>query len=213
MTKKESDTGTTPTVAPAAASTAAPTAAPAAASAANPAADPAATSAADPAAADHVDKVLSQWAEQRPDLDVSPMAVIGRLKRLVLLIEPEMKRTFAGHGLDSASFDVLATLRRNGPDHPLTPAELMRSAMVTSGAITQRLDRLQERGLVSRSPSPTDGRVVQVALTEAGLKLIEGALPDHLSTEQRLLSALSPAEREQFARSLRALLLGLGDGR
>lgn len=162
---------------------------------------------------DHVDLVLAQWAEQRPDLDVSPMAVIGRLKRLVLLIEPEMKRTFAAHGLDSASFDVLATLRRNGPDHPLTPAELMRSAMVTSGAVTQRLDRLQDRGLVTRTPSPTDGRVVQVALTQAGLSLIEGALPDHLSTEQRLLAALSPQELEQFAGALRALLLGLGDGR
>ncbi|MFD3513473.1 MarR family winged helix-turn-helix transcriptional regulator [Streptomyces sp. NPDC058657] len=162
---------------------------------------------------DHVDHVLAQWAEQRPDLDVSPMAVIGRLKRLMLLIEPEMKRTFAAHGLDRASFDVLATLRRNGPEHPLTPAELMRSAMVTSGAVTQRLDRLQERGLVTRTPSPTDGRVVQVALSEAGLQLVESALPDHLSTEQRLLAALSPAEREQFADALRTLLLGLGDGR
>ncbi|MGW7411043.1 MarR family winged helix-turn-helix transcriptional regulator [Streptomyces sp. NPDC054863] len=163
--------------------------------------------------ADHVDLVLEQWHEQRPDLDVSPMAVIGRLKRLALLMEPAMKRTFASHGLDAASFDVLATLRRNGPDRHLTPAELMRSAMVTSGAVTQRLDRLQERGLVTRRPSPTDGRVVQVALTEEGLALIDGALPDHLATEVGLLSALSPAELAQLADSLKALLLGLGDGR
>jgi DNA-binding MarR family transcriptional regulator len=163
------------------------------------------------ATADHVDRVLAQWAEQRPDLDVSPMAVIGRLKRLTLLMDPAMKRTFAAHGLDRASFDVLATLRRNGPDHPLTPAELMRSAMVTSGAVTQRLDRLQERGLVSRTPSPTDGRVVQVALTEAGLALIEEALPDHLATERALLAALPPAELEHLADTLRTLLVGLGD--
>ncbi|MEU8892365.1 MarR family transcriptional regulator [Streptomyces sp. NPDC048442] len=164
------------------------------------------------AGTDHVDLVLEQWHEQRPDLDVSPMAVIGRLKRLTLLIEPVMKHTFASHGLDPASFDVLATLRRNGPDRHLTPAELMRSAMVTSGAVTQRLDRLQERGLVTRRPSPTDGRVVQVALTEKGLALIEGALPDHLATEAGLLSALPPAELAHLAESLKALLLGLGDG-
>ncbi|MFJ1709292.1 MarR family winged helix-turn-helix transcriptional regulator [Kitasatospora sp. NPDC088346] len=160
---------------------------------------------------DHVDRVLAQWAEQRPDLDVSPMAVIGRLKRLWSLMEPAMKRTFAAHGLDAASFDVLATLRRNGPSRHLTPAELMRSAMVTSGAVTQRLDRLQERGLVTRTPSPTDGRVVQVALTEAGLALVDQALPDHLATEQALLAGLSPEERDRLAGTLRALLEALGD--
>ncbi|WP_433544052.1 MarR family winged helix-turn-helix transcriptional regulator (plasmid) [Streptomyces sp. CA-294286] len=161
--------------------------------------------------ADHVDRVLAQWADQRPDLDVSPMSVIGRLARLRSLMDPAMKKTFAGHGLDRASFDVLATLRRNGPDHPLTPAELMRSAMVTSGAVTQRLDRLQERGLISRTPSPTDGRVVHVALTGEGLELIERALPDHLATERSLLAPLPPAELEQLADILRTLLVGLGD--
>ena len=95
---------------------------------------------------DHVDRVLAQWARQRPDLDVSPMAVIGRLSRATRLIDAELRRTFAAHGLDAASFDVLATLRRSDPPHRLTPAALMRSAMVTSGAVTQRLDRLEERG-------------------------------------------------------------------
>ncbi|MEW1911594.1 MarR family transcriptional regulator [Kitasatospora sp. NPDC085895] len=161
--------------------------------------------------ADHVDTVLAQWARQRPDLDVSPMAVIGRLKRVVAAFEPEMRRTFAAHGLDAASFDVLATLRRNGPDHPLTPAELMRSAMVTSGAVTQRLDRLQANGLVTRSPSPTDGRVVLVSLTDKGLALIDGALPDHLATEERLLAALDPAARDGLAATLRTLLETLED--
>ncbi|MFI5527505.1 MarR family winged helix-turn-helix transcriptional regulator [Kitasatospora sp. NPDC051853] len=158
---------------------------------------------------DHVDQVLAQWAAQRPDLDVSPMAVIGRLKQLTVRVEAELKRTFAAHGLDTPSFDVLATLRRNGPGNPLTPAELMRSMMVTSGAVTQRLDRLQERGLIRRTPSSTDGRVVLVALTEAGLALVDETLPDHLATEQRLLAPLPAADREQLAALLRTLLEGL----
>lgn len=161
---------------------------------------------------DQVDRILAQWAAQRPDLDVSPMAVLGRLKRLARLVEGEQRRTFAAHGLDAAAFDVLATLRRSDPPHLLTPAELMRSAMVTSGAISQRLERLEERGLVSRRPSTTDGRVVNVALTAAGRELIDRALPDHLATEQRLLAALDGGERAGLAQTLRAVLLALGDG-
>nr|WP_223185806.1 MarR family transcriptional regulator [Streptomyces sp. CBMA152] len=139
------------------------------------------------------------------------MAVIGRLKRLTRLVEAELRRTFAEHDLDPASFDVLATLRRSAPPHLLTPAELMRSSMVTSGAVTQRLDRLEARGLVARTPSPTDGRVVQVALTDAGHALIDRALPDHLATEERLLAALDPARRDTLAEALRDLLESLGD--
>ncbi|MBB5906180.1 MarR family winged helix-turn-helix transcriptional regulator [Actinoalloteichus hymeniacidonis] len=161
--------------------------------------------------ADHVDRVLEQWAAQRPDLDVSPMAVIGRLSRVKQLVDADMRRTFAAHGLDRASFDVLATLRRSNPPHRLTPAELMRSAMVTSGAITQRLDRLQDRGLVTRAPSESDGRGVQVALTDEGLTLVDRVLPDHLATEQRLLAGLSATQRETLAGALRELLESLGD--
>ncbi|CAM5592070.1 MarR family winged helix-turn-helix transcriptional regulator [Streptomyces abikoensis] len=162
--------------------------------------------------ADHVDRVLEQWAARRPDLDVSPMAVIGRLSRLARIVDAELRRTFAAHGLDAASFDVLATLRRSDPPHSLTPAELMRSSMVTSGAITQRLDRLEARGLVSRSPSASDGRSVVVALTAAGRELIDAALPDHVTTEARLLAALTAAERDALATSLGTLLQSLGDG-
>ncbi|MET7617776.1 MarR family transcriptional regulator [Streptomyces sp. NPDC005408] len=161
--------------------------------------------------ADHVDRVLEQWRAARPDLDVSPMAVIGRLKRLSRLIEAELRRTFAAHGLDAASFDVLATLRRSEPPHRLTPAELMRASMVTSGAVTQRLDRLEERGLVTRTPSATDGRVVHVELSEEGRALIDEALPDHVRNENRLLAALSGTEREALADALRNLLESLGD--
>lgn len=157
--------------------------------------------------ADHVDHVLEQWAAVRPDLDASPMGVIGRLSRLTRLIDGELRRTFTAHDLDAASFDVLATLRRNARE--LTPAELMRSSMVTSGAITQRLDRLEARGLVTRTPSATDGRVVHVSLTEAGQELIDHALPAHVATEHRLLASLTAEERAALATSLRNLLEAL----
>ncbi|GGT05593.1 MarR family transcriptional regulator [Nonomuraea spiralis] len=139
------------------------------------------------------------------------MAVIGRLSRLSRLIDAELTRTFARHGLDRASFDVLATLRRSDPPHRLTPAALMRASMVTSGAVTQRLDRLESRGLVRRTPSDSDGRAVHVTLTDEGLALIDRVLPDHLATEQRLLSALSGQRREKLAATLRELLESLGD--
>ena len=160
---------------------------------------------------DHVDLILEQWGEQRPDLDASPMAVLGRLKRLAQLADNELRRNFARHDLDSASFDVLATLRRSNSEHRLTPAGLMRSSMVTSGAITQRLDRLEARGLVTRTPSETDGRGVLVTLTAEGLRLIDDVLPGHLMTEEKLLAALPKAEREQLADTLRTLLESLGD--
>ena len=161
--------------------------------------------------ADHVDFVLEQWHAQRPDLDVSPMAVIGRLSRLSRLVGDETGRTFSAHGLDRAGFDVLATLYRAGSPHRLTPLNLMRAAMVTSGAITQRLDRLEDGGLVKRSPSDSDGRGVHVTLTEKGLALIKEALPDHLETENRILATLTRKERAQLAELLRRLLESLGD--
>lgn len=139
------------------------------------------------------------------------MAVLGRLSRLHNLVSAELRRTFAAHGLDSASFDVLATLRRSDPPHRLTPAELMRASMVTSGAITQRLDRLESRGLVTRTPSESDGRGVHVTLTGEGFALIERVLPDHLATENRVLAALPARQREALAGTLRDLLESLGD--
>ncbi|ADI04159.1 transcriptional regulator, MarR family protein [Streptomyces bingchenggensis BCW-1] len=162
---------------------------------------------------DHVDLVLEQWGAERPDLDVSPMAVIGRLKRLSRLIDAETRRTFGAHGLDPASFDVLATLRRSGPPYRLTPAALMRAGMVTSGAITQRLDRLEARGLVTRTPSESDGRVVHVALTDEGGALLDRVLPDHLATESRLLAALGKTDQDALADTLRNVLESLGDTR
>lgn len=160
---------------------------------------------------DHVDHLLAQWAVERPDLDVSAMGVVGRLARVQRLVDAELRATFARHDLDAPSFDVLATLRRNAAAGGLTPAELMRSGMVTSGAITQRLDRLEERGLVRRSPSDSDRRSVLVSLTGAGRELVDAALPDHVATEERLLGGLDGAQRTQLASTLRDLLEHLGD--
>jgi DNA-binding MarR family transcriptional regulator len=160
---------------------------------------------------DHVDHILEQWAATRPDVDVSPMAVIGRLSRVCRLVDDRLGRTFAAHGLDRASFDVLATLRRSGG--VLTPGGLTRAAMVTSGAITQRLDRLEERGLVTRARSTEDGRGVHVRLTDDGRTLVDAALPDHVATEQDLLAALTDTQRAALTDALRTLLAALGDGR
>lgn len=153
----------------------------------------------------HVDRVLEQWARERPDLDVSPMAVIGRLSRVSRRFDAELADTFAAHGLDGAAFDVLATLRRSGPPYTLTPKELTASSMVTSSAIAQRLNRLEAQGLVRRSPHAADGRGKEVALTEAGRTVVDGALPDHLATEQRLLAALSTTEAQTLAALLAKL--------
>ncbi|MFJ4674596.1 MarR family winged helix-turn-helix transcriptional regulator [Kitasatospora sp. NPDC088783] len=160
---------------------------------------------------DHVDLVLAQWDRQCPGLDTSPMAVIGRLKRLARLLDAELRPAFAEFGLDAPSFDMLATLRRSDPPHTLTPAQLMQAAMVTSGAISQRLDRLEGGGLVSRTRSATDARVVHVALTAQGQALIDRALPAHVANENRLLAAFDTAQRAALADTLRTLLLSLGD--
>ncbi|MEU8135202.1 MarR family winged helix-turn-helix transcriptional regulator [Streptodolium elevatio] len=161
--------------------------------------------------ADHVDRIVEQWGRQRPDLDVSPMEVFGRLSRAARLAKAEMGRTFAEHGLDGPSFDMLATLRRSDPPHRLTPAELMRASMVTSGAISQRLDKLEARGLVTRTRGEADARNVYVGLTDKGRTLIDAALPDHVATEERMLSGLGAAQRKALASGLRALLETLGD--
>jgi DNA-binding MarR family transcriptional regulator len=162
------------------------------------------------AGGDAVDLILRQWARERPDLDCSPMGIIGRISQLQREVFLAQRATFARHGLDAPSFDVLAALRRAGPPYQLTPTALMRTALVTSGAITQRLDRLEERGLISRSRSEADGRAVVVSLTDAGRTALDAALPDHLETERGMLAGLSPADREQLACLLRRWLVSLG---
>ncbi len=159
---------------------------------------------------DAVDRILAQWAVERPDLDFSPVGVIGRITQLQREVHLAQRATFARHGLDAPSFDVLAALRRAGPPYQLTPSELMRTALVTSGAITQRLDRLEERGLITRERSQADGRAVVVSLTGAGSAAVDDALPDHLDTERKLLEGLTDEDRERLAELLRRFLVTLG---
>ncbi len=154
---------------------------------------------------DPVDRLLEQWRRERPDLDTRPMGVVGRVSRVARRIDLAQRATFARYELDPPAFDVLATLRRSGQPFALTAGDLMRTAMVTSGAITQRLDRLEARGLVRRGPHPSDGRVVVVTLTPAGRDLVDRVLPDHLATEEHLLAALSPQQRAALADLLRTL--------
>ena len=164
----------------------------------------------DPGDGDAVDLILTQWARERPDLDCSPMGVIGRISQLHREVFLAQRTTFARHGLDAPSFDVLAALRRAGPPYQLTPTALMRTALVTSGAITQRLDRLAQKGLITRGRSDADGRAVVVSLTRAGRAALDAALPDHLETERRMLAGLSAEDQERLAGLLRRILTSLG---
>jgi DNA-binding MarR family transcriptional regulator len=159
---------------------------------------------------DAVDRILEQWGRERPDLDCSPMGIIGRITQLQREVYLAQRATFARHGLDAPSFDVLAALRRAGPPYQLTPTALMRTALVTSGAITQRLDRLEEKGLITRTRSEADGRAVVVTRTPAGRHALDAALPDHLATERQLLEGLAEEDREQLAGLLRKFLVTLG---
>lgn len=164
------------------------------------------------AARDAVDVLLGQWRAERPDLDPSPMGVVGRISRASRVVDRELRDSFAAHGVEPWEFDVLATLRRAAPDGHLTAGQLVESAMVTSGAITNRIDRLVARGLVSRATDPGNRRQVLIGLTAAGRALVDELVVGHLATEQRLLSGLSDREQQQLARLLRKFLLHHGDG-
>src|ERR671913_985101 len=159
---------------------------------------------------DALDRILDQWRQERPDLDCSPMGVIGRISQLQREVHLAQRATFAKHGLDAPSFDVLAALRRAGPPYQLTPTALMRTALVTSGAITQRLDRLEEKGLITRERSEADGRAVVVTLSPAGRAALDAALPAHLETQRALLDRLPAEDREVLAGLLRRLLVARG---
>lgn len=154
---------------------------------------------------DHVDRIIEQWRKERPDLDPSPMAVIGRLSRASAIVNARLATTFASHGLDAATFDVLATLARQGAPYRISPAALAASSMITSSAVAQRLNRLETAGLITREPSTDDGRAKLVQLTDAGHGLLNRVLPDHLAAEERILSPLTPTERNTLAKLLTRL--------
>jgi len=160
---------------------------------------------------DHVDTVLAQWQRERPDLDSTPVAVIGRISRLSRALEDRLDPVYEQHGLDGGLFDLLATLRRQGAPYQLSPRELADAAMLTSSGTTKRLDRLESAGLIARKPDPADRRGVVIELTPAGRKVIEAAYPQHMANEDRLLAPLTKSERKQLAALLKKLLAGLGD--
>lgn len=156
---------------------------------------------------DEVDRIVEEWNRERPDLDVSPTNTLQRITRLSLLQAVSFAGVFAPYGVSFGEYLVLAALRRAGPPYRMNPTQLFNSVILSSGAMTNRLDRLEEMGLVERQPDPTDRRGRLVALTDRGRELVDAAVVDHLENEQRLLGALDAQEREQLAGLLRTLLL------
>ena len=162
-----------------------------------------------PEALDAVDRIVAQWARERPELDTGPMSVVGRLHRLAELLDVGLRTVFAEADLGNGDFDVLATLRRAGPPFRLTAGELAASTLVTSGAVTKRVGRLETKGLVTRTVSASDGRSREIQLTPEGRRLTDELVVRHWANEDRLLSALDGAERQQLVGLLRKMLLDL----
>ena len=156
---------------------------------------------------DPVDQILAQWLRERPDLDVSPMGIIGRMGRLSKHLERAIQVTFSEFGLTIAEFDVLAALRRSGQPYQLSPTELFQTLMVSSGTMTHRIDRLEQAKLVKRIPDPNDRRGTLIQLTDEGFDVIEKAVEAHVTNEHRVLNALEQSEREALAGLLRKLLI------
>jgi DNA-binding MarR family transcriptional regulator len=156
---------------------------------------------------DEVDRLVEAWRHERPDLDLQPMEVLSRLTRLGHHLDRARRLAFAEHDLESWEFDVLAALRRAGAPYELSPGRLLRETLVTSGTMTNRVDRLERRGLVVRLPDPGDRRGVLVRLTDAGRTTVDGALEGLLDREQSLLTGLDPAQQRTLAGLLRTLVL------
>jgi DNA-binding MarR family transcriptional regulator len=155
---------------------------------------------------DEVDELVAAWRVQRPDLDVAPLQVLSRVSRLARHLDIARRGAFAAHGLEAWEFDVLSALRRAGPPFQLTPGALLRATLVTSGTMTNRIDRLAAAGLVRREPDPRDRRGVLVTLSEQGQAVVDAALTDLLDREQALLAGLGENQRQQLADLLRTLL-------
>ena len=155
---------------------------------------------------DEVDGLVVAWRAQRPDLDVEPMQVLSRISRLARHLDIARRGAFADHGLESWEFDVLSALRRQGPPFQLTPGALLRATLVTSGTMTNRIDRLAAAGLVRREPDPRDKRGVLVTLTSQGRQRVDAALADLLRRERVLLAGLNAVDRRKLADLMRILL-------
>jgi DNA-binding MarR family transcriptional regulator len=159
---------------------------------------------------DHAATVVEQWRAERPELDTSPILVIGRIHRIAAALTPELVTVYGRHGLGEGEFDVLATLRRQGAPYALSPGELGERTMVSSGAVTKRVDRLAAQGLVERRPSASDLRSTRVVLTRKGRRVIDAAMDEHVVNEARLLGGLDPTERAQLGDLLGRLATTLG---
>ena len=160
---------------------------------------------------DEVDRIVAAWRRERPDLDVQPLAVLSRVTRLARHLDLARRGAFARQGLETWEFDVLSALRRAGAPYHLSPGALLTQTLVTSGTMTNRIDRLVEHGLVERAPSPDDRRGVLVSLTPAGLARVDEALADLLDVERDLLADLPVPDREQLADLLRRLVSPFDD--
>ncbi len=154
---------------------------------------------------DEVDLIVEAWRRERPDVDVAPMHVLSRVSRLAHHLDRARREAFTAHSLESWEFDVLAALRRSGAPYELSPGRLVGETLVTSGTMTNRVDRLAGRGLVERRPDPGDRRGVLVRLTETGRERVDGALSELMDREAELLAGLSPAEAESLVAALRTL--------
>ncbi|WP_310964685.1 MarR family winged helix-turn-helix transcriptional regulator [Nocardioides terrisoli] len=158
---------------------------------------------------DEVDELVGAWQRERSDLDLTPVEVFSRLSRLSRRLDLARREAFAEHGIETWEFDVLAALRRAGRPYQLSPGALIRETLVTSGTMTNRIDRLQQRGYVVRSPAPKDRRGVLVGLTDRGRRVVDGAFEGLIDRERALLAVLSPARAEQLAELLKALMAPL----
>ncbi len=162
---------------------------------------------------DPVDAIIDQWAAVRPDLDTKAMEVFGRIFRLSRTMGDRMEKAYAPYGISRGEFDVLATLRRAGEPHTLSPRQLSATLMLTTGGMTGRLDKLERAGLLRRSPDPHDRRGLQVTLTEKGLRLIDEAVGAGLAAQTQALSALDAEQADRLADLLRELLAGTPESR
>ncbi len=160
---------------------------------------------------DEVDDLIAAWRAQRPDLDVEPMQVLSRISRLARHLDIARRGAFAEHELESWEFDVLSALRRQGPPFQLTPGALLRATLVTSGTMTNRIDRLAAADLVRREPDPSDKRGVLVTLTDQGQARVDAALAGLLRRERVLLADLDAGERQHLADLMRILLVPFDD--
>jgi DNA-binding MarR family transcriptional regulator len=156
---------------------------------------------------DEVDRIVDAWQQERPDLDVAPLQVLSRVSRLARHLDIARREAFAVNDLEPGEFDVLAALRRTGKPYALTPSALISQNLVTSGTMTNRIDRLESKDLVARMPDPTDGRGVLVQLTQSGKSAVDRALEELLSREKSLLATVSKADREKLASVLRDIVL------